>query len=214
MPRMGAEVHDLTNADVDDGRSSVDASAAPVKDLRTDLQRQFGSKVRELREARGWTQARLGQRVAEVVGHEGPDRPAPFWTQVAAISRLERGVLVVPLELVEVLARAFDEDPLLLIEPVFRRAPRSAEEIERQRVRDFISSLADLYDRFEAEYGDLLRDRLLTRALEALTVMAKNDVADAQAAIRTLEGLVLRQTQARDKPLMEQLDDLAKVPSG
>jgi XRE family transcriptional regulator, regulator of sulfur utilization len=59
------------------------------------IQEQFGSRVRDLRKKRGWTQEQL----AEAAGHH--------WTYVGGIERGERNVT---LQVVADIARALDVD--------------------------------------------------------------------------------------------------------
>lgn len=165
-----------------DGRMSVEATGAYLKELRGELQGRLGVKVRELRGERGWTQQDLGDRIAEVLRLEEPARGQPFWTQAQAIYRLERGVLSVPLELIEVLARVFEVDPLLLIEPAFTAKPRNAEQLEEERIGQYLLQVMERYEKvFEA-------DRL-GRAFDALTRIGKRDPLAVDVAIRMLQGL-------------------------
>jgi len=114
--------------------------------MRVELLARIGEKVRSLRDERGWTQAQTAERLGEVLQELEPHRADVYWTRPMAISRLERGTLAVPLELIEVLARTFDVDPLVIVEPAFSRAPRAAEVIEAERRQEFTQRLDRVYE--------------------------------------------------------------------
>jgi transcriptional regulator with XRE-family HTH domain len=164
-----------------------------------ELQKRLGDKVRELREARGWTQTQLGERIGEVLRELEPHRADVYWTRSMAMSRLERGVLAVPLELIDVLSKAFEVDPLTLIEPAFTKAPRDAEQLERLRREQFTSKLDRLY---RSRLGGSLGNRaVLALSVTLLTWPA----AEVEVIVRLLERLVVGRIEERRTEHMREL---------
>src|SRR5262249_46309744 len=103
-------------------RMSIAPETAWLRDVRRELQGRVGAKVRELRALRGWSQPELGNRIGKVLDELEPGRPpAVLLSHQSTISRIEGGRQTLSLEIIEVLARALEVDPLELVGPAFRR---------------------------------------------------------------------------------------------
>jgi transcriptional regulator with XRE-family HTH domain len=164
------------------------------KDLRrrrAELQQAVGAKVRELRERgpngkSGWTQQALANRVQDLLGEEGSSL-----TYQKVVSKVENGTQPITLEVVDVLARALDVDPIVLLESAFHFAPRNAEEIASQRIADFQRRVEAAIDVICKKVEGNAESELGRRAASAISQLAVESPSDLPGAVGMLEGLLI-----------------------
>lgn len=172
-------------------RMSIAPETAWLRDVRRELQGRVGAKVRELRALRGWSQPDLGNRIAKVLDELEPDRPpAVLLSHQSTISRIEGGRQTLSLEIIEVLARALEVDPLELVGPAFQRVPAERFDIAVQRAHEFNRELDRLFKQVRAAFSQELDSPLGHRAMDAFAELALNSPRELETVVLALEGLV------------------------
>ncbi|WP_328587093.1 helix-turn-helix domain-containing protein [Streptomyces sp. F-3] len=141
--------------------------------------RQFGALVRKAREAQGWTQTELAQRMSALMGKEVP---------MLAVTRTESAKRPVPLAEVAALARLLNLELDSLLNPVTVRGSRDELVKRAAKLRAEIDDLHKVEVQLMADYASVnqrlrrvrIRKDELERELQGLERAARKGGADGE----------------------------------